>query len=292
MKTLPPLPCLQAFEAAARLGSFSRAASERHLTHSAISRHVQALEHWCGTSLFERRGPRVHLTEAGMVLAQRLATSLEGLHQALLAPGEAAWAEPLRVFTLPSFASAWLLPRLVDFQARWPQIALDVDTGYALVQLPPHRPAVALRYGVFDTSGLATDLLMHERLMAVATPAWLDRYGDEPGMWPPAQMLRHLDNPWPSHMPGTGRRRTPLPLATGMMFNDGILVAQAAAVGLGVAWVRSGLVGEALATGRLVAIDGLAVDSGKAYWLACRAELAAHPAVVAFRAWALSACAS
>ncbi|GLR13783.1 hypothetical protein GCM10007907_25730 [Chitinimonas prasina] len=230
----------------------------------------------------------MQLTEAGLVLAQRLAASLQGLHLALQAPGEAVLAEPLRVYTLPSFASAWLVPRLADFQLRYPQIGLCVETGYALAQLPPHLPTVALRYGVLAADGLATDLLLRERLVAVATPAWIARFGEDPSLWPAAQMLRLADSPWPSHTPGKGRRRVALPLASGMLFNDGLLLVQAAAAGLGVAWARSGLVGAAQPAGRLAAIAGLEADSGKAYWLAYRTELASHPAVAAFREWTLA----
>jgi LysR family glycine cleavage system transcriptional activator len=70
---LPPLFTLQAFEAAARLGSFSRAADELSLTPGAISRQIRQLEDWSALTLFVRNGPRVSLTADGSALLLRLA---------------------------------------------------------------------------------------------------------------------------------------------------------------------------------------------------------------------------
>src|SRR4051812_12209259 len=106
MKHLPPLPVLQAFEAAARLGSFSRAATERNLTPSAISRHIQTLEHWCGHALFTRNGPQVTLTRDGEALRQRLGEPMQALYDALLPATDTARETPLSLFTLPSIAES------------------------------------------------------------------------------------------------------------------------------------------------------------------------------------------
>lgn len=288
MKPLPPLPCLQAFEAAARLGSFTQAAQERHLTHSAVSRHIQTLEHWCGAALFARSGPKVALTEAGHALAQRLAEPLQSLHQALQSPRETLEVTTLRVFSLASLVSSWLLPRLQDFRERHPDIELHFDTGIELSALPPHRPTVAVRYGSFNRAGLGCDLLFNEKLAAVANPDWFARHGDDPCRWPARQMLRHTYTPWPERAPGPGRQRPALQCAAGMEFNDVALLVQAAALGFGVAWVRTGSLQAYLRSGELVAAEGFGADSDKAYWLAYRNEMATHPAVAAFRDWLLA----
>ncbi|PTT93329.1 LysR family transcriptional regulator, partial [Pelomonas sp. HMWF004] len=80
---LPPLFSLQAFEAAARLGNFSRAAAELHLTPGAISRQVRQLEEWCGQTLFERVGNAMRLTAEGRELLARLGGPLAALHEAV-----------------------------------------------------------------------------------------------------------------------------------------------------------------------------------------------------------------
>ncbi|MBV8659480.1 MAG: LysR family transcriptional regulator [Burkholderiales bacterium] len=289
MKRLPPLASLEAFEAAARLGNFSRAATERHLTHSAISRHIQSLEHWYGEALFLRSGPRVMLTDAGHALARRLMEPLEALHTALGQTDTPEAPLPLRIHTLPSLAQSWLVPRLSGFQAQYPNITLSIHTDYELVSLPPHTPAMALRYGVFDRDGLATDMLFSERMIVAAAPAWLAIYGRDPTQWPPGQMLRHTDTPWPAHLPGPGRRRVRLPSASGMAFNDALLLVHATLQGLGVGWLREGLARDALTRGTLEALPKLHADSGRAYWLAYRTELALHPAITTFRNWLFDA---
>ena len=182
-RTLPPLAALQAFEAAARWGSFTLAARERHLTHSAISRAVQSVEHWCGEALFTRHGPRVRLSPAGERLRERLAEPLQALHAAL-GPGQRRQAAPpvrlpLALFTLPSLAATCLIPRLADLAAQAPQLQLTLHTGYELHSLPPLQPAVALRVGRFERHGLRLWPLWRDRLVAVATPAWTTLHGSQ-----------------------------------------------------------------------------------------------------------------
>lgn len=287
-RTLPPLPALQAFEAAARLGSFTGAARERHLTHSAISRAVQAVEHWCGEPLFTRHGPRVRLSPAGERLRERLAEPLHRLHAALGADAPRARAgiarQRLSVFTLPSLAATWLLPRLTRLQALAPQLQLDLHTGYALHSLPPLQPAVALRVGRFERQGLRVWPLWRDRLVAVATPAWVGQHGRDPARWPPEQRLRHLEQPWPAQL---GGRR--LPAAEGLGANDALLVLQACLCGQGAAWTRRALAEPWLASGALQTLaEEPEAASERASWLVCREELVDDAAVQTFVQWILS----
>ncbi len=282
MKSLPPLPVLQAFEAAARLGTFSRAATERHLTPGAISRHIQALEHWCGDKLFTRNGPQVSLTEAGKAMQQRLGDPLQALYDALQTPGENKVAQSLYVFTLPSIAISWLLPELDDFQRLYPRVRLSLLTGYAMTSLPPAMPAVGFRFGHFDQTGLTSHRSGAEWMIAVATPAWLAMNGDSPEAWPATQMLRHTDSPWPARI--AGRK---LPRAEGLECNDAALVLKAAQQGLGVAWVRQKLAEQALKAGDLVTVPSITLESDRFYWLTYRSELGNHPAITVFRDWLL-----
>ncbi|NRF70318.1 LysR family transcriptional regulator [Aquincola sp. S2] len=168
---LPPLFSLQAFEAAARLGNFSRAAAELKLTPGAVSRQIRQLEDWCALTLFERRGPQVRLTRDGQELLGRLGAPLTALHEAVYPSADAA-AQTLQIETLASTAKAWLLPRLPDFVARHPQVALIVQTDYALIRPPPRVPMVALRHGAQPAGDeLASERLFEDRLLAVAARA-------------------------------------------------------------------------------------------------------------------------
>lgn len=123
---LPPLSALLPFEAAARLGSFTRAASELHLTQGAVSRQVRALERNLGQRLFERRNRAVFLTEAGQAFAESVSKSLEEISaSAASLRAEAGQAEVVLSLEL-YLAVYWLMPRLSDFHQRFPSVPLRI----------------------------------------------------------------------------------------------------------------------------------------------------------------------
>lgn len=287
--TLPSLASLQSFEAAARLGSFTKAAAERHLTHSTISRSIQAVEHWCAEPLFERNGPKVVLSEAGHRLRQRLSDPLQALHAALNLKVVPAKRHKLKVLVLSSIASTWLMPLLPAFAHTCPRIDLSVETGYDMVSLPPLQPIVAIRFGHFARSGLRYQRLWFDRMVAVASPEWVARHTNSAETWPASQMLRHTHEPWPQRLPlGTGEASGKLAPAEGYEFNDALLLVHAAVVGCGVAWVRASLVEGLVEDGRLQVLAQSEQVSDKAVWLVCREDTADLPAVREFFIWALA----
>src|SRR2546422_2969213 len=131
-RTLPPLSALRPFEAAARLESFSRAAEELHITHGAVSHQVRALEEHLGTALFSRQGKRVALTAAGRTFAERVRNALAEIAQAAEALRAGRNDKSLKVSVLPSFASRWLMPRLIRFMDAHPEIEVNVIATTAL----------------------------------------------------------------------------------------------------------------------------------------------------------------
>src|SRR5690625_1071108 len=115
---IPNLGALQAFEATARLGSFSRAAEELSLTHSAVHRQVSGLEQRRGGQLFTRVRRRVMLTDAGAEYAARVRHHLEKLEKDTFAlMTRAGVGRSLHIAALPTLATTWLLPRMADFHA-------------------------------------------------------------------------------------------------------------------------------------------------------------------------------
>src|SRR5690349_21164459 len=108
---LPPLELLPAFEASARLLSFTKAAAELFLTQSAVSRQIQALEESLGTKLFERRTRALMLTDAGQRYYEATREVMEELQEATEKLKGAPAVRTVTVSTTPGFASLWLIPR-------------------------------------------------------------------------------------------------------------------------------------------------------------------------------------
>lgn len=283
---LPPLHALQAFEAAARLGSLTKAAGERHLTPSAISRAVSLVEHWSGVPLFRRQGPRITLTPAGHALRDRISGPLQSLHSALQGSTRTSARTKrldLGVMTLPSFAQGWLVPRLHDFGEQFPQVDLRLHLSYAVESLPPLEPRVALRFGAFDKLGLHAERMWRDPLVLVAAPGWTHRHGAAPAAWPGSSMLRMTGFPWPRRI---GPHR--LAVASGLEANDAMVLAEAARLGLGVACLRRSLVEDAIRRGSLQDLSPeIDFPGDTALWLVCREEMRDHPAVSTFWQWAM-----
>lgn len=157
---LPQLESLRVFEASARHGNFSRAASELGVTPAAVSLRVRQLEIELGQSLFVRSGPRISLTETGKELADRMGQMM-ALARAAVANCRSS-AAPLRITVAPTFAARWLGPRLPLYQALpdASPVRLDVSTELR----PGAEFDLAIRSGHGEWPGMvATHLLPLER---------------------------------------------------------------------------------------------------------------------------------
>ncbi len=129
---LPPLGAIRVFEAAARLGSFTKAAEELGMTQSAASYQIKVLEERAGTPLFIRKIRQIALTEAGEQLAPLVTGAFSGLADAWISTKGSA-SGVLSVTTLDNFASNWLAVRLGEFQLMHPELAVKVDVSQRLV---------------------------------------------------------------------------------------------------------------------------------------------------------------
>jgi LysR family transcriptional regulator, glycine cleavage system transcriptional activator len=132
LETLPPLNAIRAFEAAARLGSFAKAAAELHVTHWAIGKQVRLLEDWMGMPLFWRRSRGIDLTEEGAELAKDVASVFSNLSTATQklrhAEGTHRLSGIVRINVPTSFALRWLIPRLSEFRHQFPNITVRIST--------------------------------------------------------------------------------------------------------------------------------------------------------------------
>jgi LysR family transcriptional regulator, glycine cleavage system transcriptional activator len=287
---LPPLNAIKAFEAAARLGSFTRAAQELGVTHGAISRQIRLLEAWLGSRLFLRTSRNAAPTQAGADLLAEVGPMLDRLaavSQRL--QNRAPAAGMLRVSALPTFAMRWLIPRLTEFQHAHPgfelrivtasnpaeQFRMDVD---AVISGPSRQPGwVGKQFLSEAYLPLLSPKLMREcplRTSADLASHTLLHAATRREMW-----LRWLAA---AHVPDLKPRRE-------QVFEHFYFAIQAALEGLGVIMGPLALVCEELQSGRLVAPIRDPVLKTRGYFFYTPEPVSEAPSIVAVRNWLVSA---
>ena len=286
-RPFPPLSALRPFEAAARLESFSRAAEELHLTHGAVSHQVRALEEHLGAALFSRHGKRVALTAAGRLFADRVRNALQEIARAAEAVGAGQRDNRLTVSVLPSFASRWLMPRLIRFMDAHPDIEVNVLASVALANFTTDEVDLAIRFGPGPWPPLACEKFLDDEWFPVASPKMnRGKLPKEPKDLLKVRIMREErdDHDYWKHWFAAAGVALEQPL-TGPKFNDSTYSLQAAARGEGVALARRSIVQEDLERGTLKRLFDLGIPSRESYWFVSPKELAAAPKVKAFRDW-------
>ena len=169
-RTLPSLTSLRAYEAAARLSSFSLAGRELNVTHAAVAQQVRGLEAELGIELIFRQGRGLAVTPEGAKLAQALGEAFRGIAQALAEVSGAAPGAPVRVTLTPAFAAQWLMPRLGAFWKAHPDIEVSLNPDKRLVDLRREGIDIALRFGNGKWPGLEAEFLTAADYVIVAAP--------------------------------------------------------------------------------------------------------------------------
>jgi LysR family glycine cleavage system transcriptional activator len=190
-RSLPPLPALRAFEAAARHLSFTHAAEELSVTQSAISRQVRALEDYLQRKLFLRLTRKVELTEEGQAYFQAIRLAFDRIEEATASTIGRRARTVLTIAVLPTLASLWLMPRLSSFWRANRDIEIRTIVSTEPVDFAAQRIDMALkvgrlpgkRYGgrrppmdgdmVRDWRGVRADRLFPDVLVPVCSRAWL-----------------------------------------------------------------------------------------------------------------------
>ena len=283
------LSALAAFESAARHQNFAHAGEELHLTASAVSHHVRKLESQLGRPLFQRHARGVALTAAGRQLADAASSSLADLEDVLrgLRAGSVD-RDLVRVATLHSFTSAWLMPRLPGFARAHPDVRLSFETGFALARFDDSGPDLAIRHGAGDWPGTLATPLFDETLFPVAAPS-MPGLRDVADARDVAALPLIADNArqgWPDWFRAAKVRGvTP---DERLRFTDSTGALEAAATGLGAALARQRIVEPYLADGRLVRLPGPALKARWAYFVVQPAHRRLRPAARAFVDWLLA----
>jgi LysR family transcriptional regulator, glycine cleavage system transcriptional activator len=159
---------LYAFEAAARLLSFTKAATELSLTQSAISRQIQQLEENLHSALFIRTHRAIALTPAGRILHRAVSDSFERLLDAQARIHGTTQSRQVSVSCTPGFASLWLIPRLATFTANHPQVDVRISAVYEVIDIEKTRIDVAVRFAPIGSAKGAA--LFEETVMPMCAP--------------------------------------------------------------------------------------------------------------------------
>jgi LysR family glycine cleavage system transcriptional activator len=286
---LPSLNALRAFEAAARHGSLSRAADELHVTHSAISHQIKALETELGVALLRRVGRGVEANAVGQQLEVALGDVFARIARAVRLARQGEGGGILTVSVEPSFAARWLVLRLGRFHAANPQIDLRLSATSAMADFAREDVDLAIRYGRGDWPGLQAERLLELKGFPVCSPSLL---AAGPPLRHPDDLARHTllhedDGAfWRQWLDAVGALE--VDSSRGPRFDDTHLALAAAEAGQGVALGDEALAAAELAQGRLVRPFATAIGTDKAYWLVHPPEAMARPKVAAFRSWLLA----
>lgn len=290
---LPPLNSLVAFEASARLLSFTRAGQELLVTREAISRQVRALEDYLGLRLFNRLYRALELTADGKSFQSAVQRSLAALAESTETLQRGTSEARIVIGATIALSSYWLTPRLPRFRAKYPDAEIRLTASDDPADLAEQGIDACLRYGDGNWPGhLATHLFDIESF-PVCAPGYLAK---GPPIAEPKDLLAHtllnLDGPsharedWTWWFAAAGAPMTPRPRFLG--FDNYTNVVQAAVNAQGIALGFSGILDAVLANGSLVRPFPLAHETGHAVYLTVPKRATMSPVTRAFVDWVIA----
>ncbi|MDZ5698740.1 transcriptional regulator GcvA [Chelativorans sp. M5D2P16] len=291
-RRLPPLNALRAFEAAARHLSFTRAADELCVTQAAVSHQIKSLQETVGIQLFRRYNRRLELTRAGQGYLPPLRDAFDMMAAATRQLRSDSGSGQIRVSTLQSFATKWLIPRLNRFHERHPGIDPMISTSQRLIDLSADEIDVAIRVGRGNYPDLHVVPLMDDLAFPVCSPRLIDKAIP---LRQPADLAHHVllhdfsvsrDGDAPSWHNWLKRAEvTGVDAAKGPSYNDTAMTLQAAAAGHGVALARRSLATDDLNAGLLVRPFGPDMPTRFSWYFVCTPQTSELPKVQAFLRW-------
>lgn len=287
---IPNLGALQAFEAAARLGSFSRAAEALNLTHSAVFRQVTGLEERLGVQLFTRARRRVTLTDAGADYAGRVRHHLEQLEKDTFAlMTRSAVGRSLHIAVLPTLATRWLLPRLSQFSTRHPDVTVSFSVQTLPFEFADHPYDAAIYHGHQPrprTRGIK--LFDEEALCPVCAPSLIEGVPPEARLEAMSQLthIHIMSRPdaWRQWYQAQGLEFLPA-MSAGPRYDLFTMTLESVRAGLGVALLPRFLLTDDLEAGRIVMPVPGVLQVDRAYYFGYPDDHAPSDALLSFEAW-------
>ena len=284
---LPPFKGVLAFEVVSRLGSISQAAEELNLTVSAVSHQIANLEEFVGTRLFDRSPRGLSLTLVGQRFARDIEGALSLLSQASQQARLAPEVEVLRIHASPSFASLWLMPRLLTFRALHPDIRVQLSASHHASDFSREEVDIDIRYGAATWEGLHVETLFTELVMPMISPALKAILKiQSPHDLAQQDLIFSAVNlvKWPAWFAAHGVEQTPKAYA--LSFDRAHMAINAAVQGLGIALDSNKMAQADLTSGRLVPVfddqKGIQVHAHHMVYPSAHAQ---RPRVERFSRW-------
>lgn len=287
--SLPPLNSLLAFEAAGSRQSFTRAAHDLGVSREAVSMQIRQLETHLGYELFIRHRRGVELTAAGRTLHRSVSSGLRDIAACIEVLDESAAAN-VTISTSVAFASCWLLPRLLTFQALHPEINMKMIETDECLDLRKSGIDFSIRYGKGSWKNHASTLLFETRFFPVCSPAYLARIGQD--------RIRRFDNvtifhlageehaweDWPTWFRLSGHKEPTRERGIWMQSFENVLRAAIEGKGLALGWTQ--LVERELQSGNLVCPFDEKISTGNGYHVVqAESMLPERPASTTLREW-------
>jgi LysR family glycine cleavage system transcriptional activator len=285
-KLRPNLAALRALESAVRHQSFSLAADELNVTHSAVSHQIRQLEALLGNPLFFRVGSEVIPTPECSRLAERLR---DGLGEIDAAVNEAAsQGAPLRrqlnVSVMADLANVWLIPRLSDFSTRYPEIDLSLTVHNDIVPPDPHTVDLGIWHRRIDREGFRSEVFLRDQVIAVCSPDFMAAHAPlTVDRLPEVPLLHFSRRSWSDFFQAAGlcdKRPTP-----GPTFSDAATLLNAALAGLGVAQMRLQLAHPFFDSGKLMRVGTVQIQSHLDYYFVWPEDSPREAAIQCLREW-------
>lgn len=288
---LPPLAAIRAFEAAARLSSFTRAAEELAMTQAAVSYQIKVLEERVGQPLFIRKPRQVELTETGRALAAGASEALRVLAESY-EQARTGGQGTLSISTIPTFAANWFALHLGSFHIAHPAIAVRLEASSHMVDLTQQNIDIGVRTGGKGVwPGLVSHRLFTADFTPMLSPALAATIG---GISEPADLLRlpilDAGDPWWAmwfDLAGIDAREN-LAARTRSQLGSQAFEGRAAVAGVGVAILTRELFAAEIAGGSLIQPFDIVGNDGHAYWMVYREARRNAPKIRAFRDWMLA----
>jgi LysR family transcriptional regulator, glycine cleavage system transcriptional activator len=286
-RDLPPLRALTAFEAAARLGSFRAAATELGITRSAVSHQVKLLEDRMGLTLFRRDARRAELTTAGQAYFPTIKDAFDQIEAHTKAIKPSTVDNELTIQVYVTVALKWLIPRLHDFERRFPDVKVRLSTSYIDWDFDERNVDVGLVLARNKFPQHYYAPLFQSMLVPVCSPKLLQ---GENALKTPADLKNHklidvytAEEDWQIWLEGAGVTNTK---SQNRLAVDSYILAQEAAIeGRGVAMTIGPFASEEIKLGRLVQPFPLRVPHKHQWYFACNAEHRKKNKIKRFEDW-------